>query len=154
MDLSKEYILMCEKAEEIQRNHSWEIDDYIHWRTLDKDKKTISKEDTTLFCLEDEYCQPRECGKIHENRLRIGKGKNPFKLCSYSQYIWLPRQDQLQEMIDCSLWEKLDNLRHELDMCVNRVNSITLEKAWLFYIMRRNFRKVWTGKDWIKAGEL
>ncbi len=126
MDCSKEYILMCDKAEEIQNlkriKYGFELKYGDYYTTPDERIK---------ICLYSE-----------SPKFDLGSGM-----------IFLPRQDQLQEMVEGSLWSKVDNLKHELDMCVNRVENITLEKAWLFYVMRRKYDKTWSGKEWVKTQE-
>jgi hypothetical protein len=82
-----------------------------------------------------------------------------------TKFIWLPRQDQLQEMIeDCLEIKKLDYPRK------NKFNPNTkkgkkfwsienqfgydeagdsLEQLLLMYVMKRNFNKTWNGEDWV-----
>jgi hypothetical protein len=127
MDISKEYIKMCEKAVEIQRN--WLLfGDYYHIKNF--------KSDYCLFI-----------------------SGNPKKEC-----IWLPRQDQLQDMI----WYKAHVSAHGLltacmhfgDIFYKKINSAafynrhifkTMEQLWLAFVMREKFNKIWNGEDWIKS---
>ena len=64
MDVSPEYVKMCKKAEEIQKDHKWESGD-VPYRAM-----------AYYGC----FC-PARC---------------PF---SEKGLTWLPRQDQLQEMV-------------------------------------------------------
>ena len=52
-----------------------------------------------------------------------------------SPSIWLPRQDQLQGMV-------------EYTVGVNKFNS--MEQLWLAFVMSEKYNKKWDGKDWIK----
>jgi len=74
----------------------------------------------------------------------------------YEPCIWLPRQDQLQDMIPlpsdfhrvCDKlykftdWVKV-NATYESSAC-------TLEQMWLAFVMYEKHGKVWDGKDWVK----
>jgi hypothetical protein len=81
---------------------------------------------------------------------------------SDEQYIWLPRQDQLQEMIRQSFETELE--RECLNVWYNvnqRFFSFwrdsptleqlhgTMEQLWLAFVMKEKYNKVWNGKDWI-----
>ena len=74
--------------------------------------------------------------------------------------IWLPRQDQLQEMmrptpergekispygLSWSFYRFIDQLPP-----LKRGNSF--EQLWLAYVMKWEHHKVWNGKDWVKDG--
>ncbi len=86
-----------------------------------------------------------------------------FKVCeTYPYQIWLPRQDQLQEMLDTDIFKILDrfiswigNWDCEInDYCV--LNGFRLEieeyksmeQLWLAFVMKEKYNKVWNGKDW------
>lgn len=67
-------------------------------------------------------------------------------------YIWLPRQDQLQEMVNedwaitfahfCVWFSK-----YEL-ILLGDIKS--MEQLWLAFVMKEKYGKVWDGEDWIK----
>ena len=76
--------------------------------------------------------------------------------------IWLPRQDQLQEMVeDNDYWEirrypvsgRLDNeFPYELIIYSDSVETIrcaTMEQLWLAFIMHELYGKRWNGTDWV-----
>jgi len=86
--------------------------------------------------------------------------------------IWLPRQDQLQEMIpvDCNCgmtWLhqsiKLDKFMNwlcnfEEDMSMEAYHqkksyhtTLTWEQLWLVFVMKEKYHKTWTSKEWIKC---
>lgn len=71
---------------------------------------------------------------------------------------WLPRQDQLQEMVRgrnpipaALLW---DFARWEDDASFSRYGlksweDLSFEMLWLAYVMHKLHNKVWNGTDWI-----
>ncbi len=70
---------------------------------------------------------------------------------------WLPRQDQLQEMV----WR--ENAQHTLLDFYNGAGGlfnegqkywlqfISMEQLWLAFVMKEKYNKVWNGKEWIKS---
>lgn len=133
MDTSKEYIELCNKAQEIQ-----DI------------KKTIGS-----------YC----CFELGDMFHRIGfeywfdgKVKQPV----IENTVWLPRQDQLQEILveeyrgdfkypTFAMLEDLYNQENNLFDSKDE-NNKTLEKAWLILLMSENYNKQWNPetKEWEK----
>ena len=69
---------------------------------------------------------------------------------SYS--VFLPRQDQLQEMLpeDPNHFPSLYWLETFLDFYkVSYQERWTMEQLWLAFIMQEKYKKVWNGEDWI-----
>ena len=76
-------------------------------------------------------------------------------------YIWLPRQDQLQEMMrNEGRWAGYYDLlscfsRFVYDVVENRLADDTFakgysyEKLWIMFIMQEKYNKTWNGEDWI-----
>ncbi len=71
--------------------------------------------------------------------------------------IWLPRQDQLQEMI--VLHEILDSSKSKIASLLSRfwawylntTNEFTsMEQLWLAFVQKENHGKSWNGEDWVK----
>ena len=127
MDTTPKYILMCEKAEEVQR---------LKW------KKEV-------------------CG-----RLIWSKHLQTAIQCDYSdglmEYeVWLPRQDQLQEMIDKELghllaaffwWATKGPDGHTTD--VKKIHKCdTMEQLWLAFVMHEKYQKQWSEdkQEWLNA---
>lgn len=135
MDTSKEYIKMCEKVEEIQEQWKPKVGDFLYIKpSRDGSLKFKHREEPTVVISD--------------------------KFIIQSSHIWLPRQDQLQEMISYSIWsEKLyrfyDWLQKEnysgdwLTGC-NKYHS--MEQLWLAFVMKERYSKQWlTDKqDWCK----
>lgn len=95
-----------------------------------------------------------------------------------NDYIWLPRQDQLQEMLITIFEDKnktayvpvkmpqyrnnylcrsmigsFDSYIHRnspaRDECIWQFSS--MEQLWLAYVMEKKFNKTWNGGNWIKS---
>jgi hypothetical protein len=79
---------------------------------------------------------------IHQ--LRAGRRKRP------DSSIWLPRQDELQEMMGdfgtclsmIDRWEQLSAVSCDYP------NVTSMEQLWLAFVMHEKFNKVWNGKEW------
>ena len=67
--------------------------------------------------------------------------------------IWLPRQDQLQEVVignrtpcqlswDFHYWRTNQSWGHINDPC------LSMEQFWLAFVMREKYSKVWIGEEW------
>jgi hypothetical protein len=69
-------------------------------------------------------------------------------LDSLGRKAWLPRQDQLQEMIENPLLRinELDDFLLQQDHKFIKVSSF--EQLWLMFVMKEKFNKTWDGKDW------
>lgn len=124
MDCGNDYIKMCKKAEEIQE----------FW---DRHKG-------------DWYADP------FWNNEKQGDDWNIYVLESDNQYLyqprytWLPRQDQLQEMMEDATYYKLKNI---FSFMINPDHhipfNISMEQLWLTFIMKERFKKIWNGEEWI-----
>jgi len=120
MDTTKQYLLMCEKANEIQVLRPTESNgDWCNW-------------------MGDTKCINVGIVILHKN------------------IIWLPRQDQLQEMIINPLLsnglinqikDKLNNFKIEKEV---QGKIISMEQYLLLIVMQEKYNKVWNGKDWVK----
>ena len=129
MDTSETYIKMCEKAEEIQRGHKPELYDL---RAVWIPKQQRTPPDGTAMLGEYKVYEIDEFG------------------------IWLPRQDQLQEMVDwkgfdisidwhslpCKFYWAKDPLETQ------GVNGDSMEQLWLAFVMKEKYNKVWANNEW------
>ena len=90
------------------------------------------------------YIKMCSCNEIQENTAYLLDG-NDFRS---PDGIWLPRQDQLQEMVDISDWRfKLVNCASFL--ADNFGSFATMEQLWLAFVMKEKYHKIWNGEDWI-----
>lgn len=143
MDDSKEYILMCKEADEIQEGYKPTIGDYtirkceydnfriglvtkkhigdLYWITLDgEDGLTLHGEDSQLHF--------------------------------YESLIWLPRQDQLQSIVSNDACVCLIKLlewyaKYELTYILPKISN-SMEQLWLVFIMKEKYGKTWVDNYW------
>jgi hypothetical protein len=124
MDKSETYIKMCEKATEIKNDHEWDNGDWAYW-----------PKNGDVYPL----CDNRE---------------NSVQEQGSMGYVWLPRQDQLQEIV-------CDKFRLQMPgFMVNDLNCwnahiewhkiTSMEQLWLAFVMSKKHQKQWNGEDWIK----
>ena len=75
----------------------------------------------------------------------------------HRRYIWLPRQDQLQEMISehwnltysYGLVERFANWLRSSK--VGYYENLSMEQLWLAFVMSQKYNKVWDGEEWVKV---
>ena len=145
MDKSKEYIKMCD-CEEMQsfRGRRWE-------HPLLKGKKVGNIKE----------------GDYYYNGFNV-KPHFPTDPLNQEIHVWLPRQDQLQEMMKENPYDLLDNLFDfcndfdyypYISMCGSAIdgweqNDYTkqfnsMEMLWLTFVMKEKFNKAWKDGKWI-----
>ena len=67
--------------------------------------------------------------------------------------IWLPRQDQLQEMVEPKEYNSYRFVR-KLNEFVDKYNAgeltgnPSMEQLWLAFVMKEKYSKTWNGTDW------
>jgi hypothetical protein len=132
MDTSKEYISQCD-CPEIQDlcNHEY------------GDRFAVMREGS-LQCL------------TYQERVRWSE-----ELGCQPKYIFLPRQDQLQEMviIDNNTLGLLDKFHEYVtDLYYKssendylRILESSFEKLWLAFVMKEKFNKTWKAGKWIRG---
>jgi hypothetical protein len=126
MDNSETYVKMCEKAEEIQLI------------------------DTEGMDIVERFTEPWECdcGKYKGEQYRgiiCDKCGEQVGIP-----IWLPRQDQLQEMISQD-WKKVLAILYAYAKNYDFTQCETMEQFTEAVLMKEKYDKVWNGTDWIKA---
>jgi hypothetical protein len=140
MDTSGKYIKMCEKAVEIQK----------YWELKEDDGHEF------IYCLEDSCLI--ECGdEGYDFCQQLG--------CSEFNWIWLPRQDELQKMISPDFFKQHQffstYISQMLDWDVflgqSRFGEYwelfqSWEQLWLAFVMKEKYNKIWNGEDWVKEG--
>ncbi len=126
MDTSKQYIKMCQMAVEVQALHD--------------------KYDQKLSIIPNLYSRYVEKhGDVYTGESIIppaGQKDDEFK-----QEIWLPRQDQLQDMLDMVTEKdkkgesehRVLNLLNDFRTFTNEIDTASsFEKLWLMYVMSMN----------------
>ncbi len=137
MDISKNYMKMCEEAEEIQRLWEFKAGDF-YFAHFENSKNP------NIICASD----------------IIGVLGLYERLPHKAKYICLPRQDELQELVGIktvSDFEESDLLAgwDEGNVFVNFLPSLTkyetwsMEQLWLSFVMKKKYNKIWDGKEWV-----
>lgn len=131
MDTSKEYILMCEKAVEIQELWKKQAGDIF--------AQGYPRGNTLIVGF---HCTFSEVDEHYPDR------------------VWLPRQDQLQEMVENNISDFLEFCFAPNSCCgcsrtvstfiKIKFKNLSMEQLWLAFVMKEKFNKVWNGTDWIK----
>lgn len=141
---SKEYIKMCEANEDIQILRKFQTGE---WYYNKKDKSIELLGDFILV------------GYVSENTVTKGGYDYDEYKVDWNDFIYLPTQEQLQEMIR-------DNWICEADMLfafkywiekamVKQIISIakyTLTELWLAFIMKEKYNKIWANEKWVEIG--
>jgi len=171
IDTSETYIKMCEKATEIQALKETLPHDPAGYLCL-----VVFKEVICPKCCHEisgcNYCP--DCGSAAEHvelpRLAM------WTLLSGSHPTWLPRQDQLQEMVllppedgfpegdnvlrlcwEFGLWvndpeviwdSKIEENEHE-SCRYSWPRFTSMEQLWLAFVMKEKYGKTWNGEDWV-----
>lgn len=148
MKINKEYISMCEKAIEIQELWAPKIGDYllrthtIFGKEIDKDIWNNTSEINILHYKSSTDEWYSACNELGDQRLWKYNYDTEKEIS-----VWLPRQDQLQEIIEMrfTLSEyprfTLLGLLHESEATYKGDRSF--EIAWLTLLMELNFNKIW-----------
>lgn len=157
MDTSETYIKMCQKATEIQAVWKPAEGDYFY-------------QPTSRPFLEGQFC-------VYDVRLLI-RGPESGRLCfpeivsggPWGEYnedgleyiddtarlIWLPRQDQFQEMIEGTAPavlmafanEAFDRDHDWIEVIAPYKALASMEQMWLCYVMSERYQRRWTGEEW------
>jgi hypothetical protein len=138
MDTSQEYIDMCEKATEIQNLFQALEGDWYLCRCTDIKGYPHGYGLTILSCGDPDI----------KSELLI---KSPTD-------VWLPRQDQLQNLrvkteeganFQDRTWSLLGDLINFMNEYETEENIYwSFEQWWLSFIMKTRFNKIWIGNDW------
>ena len=165
MDTSETYIKMSEKAEEIQKLWMPQEGDWFWVRgrnakgeleTMCLSSLAISSDHDTIyipvleelhahFALEDEL--PKE--------MPIDINKQTYTRFPLRYFVWLPRQDDLQKMIE---YEWTGDLIRRFHIWGKRVGYQTqaiasMEQLWLAFVMKEKYNKVWANNEWRNGSE-
>jgi len=131
MDTSKQYIEMCKKAFEIYDGRYFIEGDFLLTKPTEQQESYV-----TIFAEHD--C----CG----GDLCDGREFNFF--VSEDVECWLPRQDQLQEIVDMDyVGSHIEDIKHFYTFSDVGTES-TWEQLWLAFVMKKKYNKEWKGNDW------
>ena len=138
MDISNDYIEMC-RYPDIQKQWDQRNGDFF-WRQ--GELCLLHKHKTVQYGSENPWLKP--------SGIQISDG---WEIEVDHKSIWLPLQDQLQDMVD---WKKYDISISYYSMPwvfewrgnqpkVYGVNGNSMEQLWLLFVMKERYNKEWTG---------
>ena len=158
MDTSETYIKMCEKTEEIQG--LWRpsmgdcimVKERVEWDgynlCADANEVTI-----VLGIDERNYSGNPIVGDVDDIAFYPECSWKGFDDTPKENLIWLPRQDQLQEMLAfenvpinsvAGVGYLLCLLQYPIGL-----KCTSMEQLWLAFVMKEKYNKIWNGEDWI-----
>jgi hypothetical protein len=168
MDTSKAYIEMCEKAQEIQDIY-FDVDDMrplLPSFVYDKRMERVAIQFWTPTTLATELGleNPHLVVSIewqNDGHIRNVESDEPYR----NMAVWLPRQDQLQDMISDNWRVTLASFNTFLDWTLpsdapdelfkerakhrQYVETFeSIEQLWLAFVMKEKYDRIWEG-DWI-----
>ena len=161
MDTSKEYIKMCERAEEIQNLWNPTIGDFI---VVDYRETTgFDREIEETIWGDDDETWIRICNLTQKSikdfiHISDETGTHTHTLSDLvrKQNIWLSRQDQLQEILGGDIFANCWNIAYYVSPFINTEltdyyrSFKTMEQLWLAFVMHECFKKTWLNGDWVK----
>jgi hypothetical protein len=141
MDTSKNYIKMCKKADEIQSHWEPQNGDYFHGTPEDFADEDLSKGVYRFFECDDEYY----------SIIPLSYDVKAKEFIDETDAVRLPSQDVLQNMLDFEL--PIDIIKEFSNWCSELKVAMlerlqTIEQLWLGFAMKKNYQKIWNGKDW------
>lgn len=89
-------------------------------------------------------CQPACC-------------EDPYGCRKECKWVWLPRQDQLQEMVGLDIIALCRDFRdfafnNYADATTDDIDPVctftSMEQLWLAFVMKEKYNKVWDGNTW------
>ena len=170
MDTSKEYIKMCD-CSEIQSQRlsvfredvfgnidyeSFEVGDYLYTGGSYLFENDVELIGTTIY--KPHHYHHQKEGEYNISLVGFDEGDG-YKC---STIIWLPRQDQIQEMIPkCTCVHPLEKLQCVLQRLVEHGGMYgedtywsfptSMEQFWLAFYMYEKYKKIWNGEKWEEA---
>ena len=93
--------------------------------------------------------EPQCSSPVSNGAYRKGK-YNPNPTRNFErEHFWLPRQDQLQEMVDGGFTHQtLERFYQWYHSEISR-NLSSMEQLWLAFVMKEKYNKTWDGDKWV-----
>ena len=136
MDTTDEYIEMCKEARQIQQIWKKTIGDYFY------NPPYYSSNNVSIIF--DSYIRNKEEGREYYG----GTYSNNEQVLDGAT--WLPRQDQLQAIVDLNTivnWHFYNFVNDGLSTYLDYFTS--MEQLWLAFVMQKIYNKIWNGSEWI-----
>ena len=151
MDTSEVYIKMCREAKEIQEVCKYEYGDIIHIVGSDVESRNgIYLYGSNGFKYGRHYHYEIYPGSFWQ----IDEGRTTWYFHQDAIVIWLPRQDQLQEMVmgqSKFVQDNLYGLKAKWEQWLEyEPQRDSFEQLWLAFVMKEKYNKSWNRKIWIK----
>lgn len=171
MDTSAKYIEQCWKAVKVQEifksklhKNGW-VGNYVSVKW--KETTSMGGFDSVLLQESPSYGLSYNRGKWIAYNGQLPKSVHYTRdITEYiKDVIWLPKQDQLQDMINTNFMETQVTFYTflmnrtiwkdvTLTFLIDRVNKYggifkSLGQLWLAFVMKEKFNKTWNGNDWI-----
>ena len=153
MDITKEYIKMCD-CPEIQERWKPQIDDIVYIKNTIHLWNQIEASNASSLSRANYFIAIKKGGHYC---ILISNG-----LPNYLKklVIWLPRQDQIQMIM-------MKDYKNTLDMLCDfyavitvdqptgfqRMFEVSMEQLWLVFYMFKKHQKKWDGKKWVVGGK-
>ena len=134
MDTTKKYIKMCEEAEKIQKTWELKAGDCVAYPP-DKQKRIP-------------HCTEWTIEWYGENDADAWDTK---ELKSEWSVIWLPRQDQLQQLSGLCMEDNIILFYEFVESNKPLWNLGSMEQLWLAFVMHEKYGKMWNDEkeEWI-----
>jgi hypothetical protein len=148
MDITATYLRMCQKAKEIQE--AWKPKDFdfiIDNTKVEYNDDILLVDNTDLQLVDIDYAEPES--QEYQTEYEYYKTRT----------LWLPRQDQLQELIEpdkSKIYQIVDKVVTQKYYYPPKEDYISgpeifnsMEQLWLAYVMKEKFGKIWYLNEWV-----
>ena len=143
---------MCKQATELQK--LWEPEDgdfFINKYEIEKSYVDVAF-DVCCGCSYSDDCPIDSTSREYVEDLLHWDG-DCIKSDEFKDVIWLPRQDQLQKMIEPSKYANHHawNIIFQFYAYIqdHRKEFDSLEQAWLIFVMKAKYNKIWHKEKWV-----
>ena len=159
MDVTPEYVKMCEKAEEIQKcwkptGGDWYLFDYRGTTKTSREfeNQIWGDDDKTWKRVEIMCYQPSEVKDLFVST--DGKTSHVMSAADMvRRAVWIPRQDQLQRMVLDTDAITTEFKFHGWIITSNYIPiglpQPSMEQLWLAFVMSEKYDKIWDGTGWV-----
>ena len=132
---------------EIQKGHKWATGDYFlaeHAVWIIGDASFVYKADNQGFH-----------HRLDRPVATLGQTKEMEDTILSGRIIWLPRQDQLQEMVQKEYeegWRLAQRFSEWLTVQqITPINKWSMQQLWLAFVRKENHNKVWSDEGWVNG---
>lgn len=156
MDISEKYIKMCELAKEIQKSWNpdigdWFLSDYRGTTGFSRDvENQIWKDKKETW--EKVQCLTYKSSIKDFVTISDSEGSHVYTMQDLfkRRHIWLPRKDQLQNILsNPEIMKFMREFTNE--QFLTWTQEWSFEQLWIAFVMKEKFGKIWNGKDeWIQ----